>query len=230
MYCTVLGIQRSGTNYLETLLTENFSDVSIQNQRTTYVWKHHAYPNRLRRTLSNENRIHFLIFKNPYKWVESLIRYNGDLSIRYGGRKRQHYFKYRLRRFNDIIIKDRRGRTTNLRGALDLYSCLYTNWLSTHLVRIIPIQYEKLLIDDFRESFLFDISKEFSLNARYSYFVNPTNIRQSEPMSAKRKRSYLNQSSVQMLSDDHIELVNQRISDALFRSLGYKKINAFERI
>ena len=71
----IFGIHRSGTNYLMSLLNSNFGKIHEKNINNNYqpLWKHSVvvdsnigdYPT-------------FVIYKNPYTWVESIIKRKQD--------------------------------------------------------------------------------------------------------------------------------------------------------
>jgi hypothetical protein len=58
----IFGLQRSGTTFLEYLLTNNF-DCEIANNEN---WKHSL-------TRIETNHVVFNIYKNPYTWIESIV-------------------------------------------------------------------------------------------------------------------------------------------------------------
>lgn len=72
---TVFGLQRSGTNFLESFIRSNLLNIRICNQASSYIWKHN-YDFDL--DLLKDNHIHFLIHKHPISWVDSIIRYPVD--------------------------------------------------------------------------------------------------------------------------------------------------------
>lgn len=71
----IFGLQRSGTNYLHNILKVNFSAASCY--RESGIFKHSLYyppyqPNPDKPKPLSRNDITFLIYKNPYLWVESI--------------------------------------------------------------------------------------------------------------------------------------------------------------
>jgi len=81
----ILGIQRSGTNYLEYLTKRVYRDVGIMYfDHADYIWKHTAVEQTL-----DPKIMHIAITKNPYMWVQSLNRYSADIYRNYGDRSTQ---------------------------------------------------------------------------------------------------------------------------------------------
>lgn len=78
----IFGLQRSGTTYVEKCLTTNF-DMQVVNGPGS--WKHRwpiptEFPN-------HQESIKFVVTKNPYTWVESIIyRGSADLLETHGKR------------------------------------------------------------------------------------------------------------------------------------------------
>jgi len=98
----IIGIQRSGTNFLSTLLEDNYDVTSIdtgQNRKPgdprEYFWKHSYKPEQYIDGTDNSSSVvvsgieklkkdkipTILITKNPYFWVESIKRNSGDIGI-----------------------------------------------------------------------------------------------------------------------------------------------------
>ena len=79
----IFGLQRSGTNLLSDMLTRSFSSLEnnfyqINERRFDSVWKHSIYVP----TIYIDCPL-FVIFKNPYKWVESIcLRNHADILYR----------------------------------------------------------------------------------------------------------------------------------------------------
>ena len=66
----IFGIHRSGTNYLMNLLNRNFGKIHEKNTNNNYQprWKHSVVVDEL------EDYPVFVIYKNVYTWVESILK------------------------------------------------------------------------------------------------------------------------------------------------------------
>ena len=71
----VFGLHRSGTNYLTSLLNVNFKKIIQVNSDGNYtpLWKHSVVVDS---TIGDYPT--FVIYKNPYTWVESIIKRKQD--------------------------------------------------------------------------------------------------------------------------------------------------------
>ena len=74
----VIGLQRSGTNFLQQILQRNF-DVDAKFQ----IWKHeHRVSQKDVETLLKQTNL-LVVYKHPYKWIESILRKNTDITHKY---------------------------------------------------------------------------------------------------------------------------------------------------
>lgn len=65
----VRGERCSGTNYLYSLLKNNFPDIQFSKD---FGWKHDFLDVRTPKIYEQEKYLMFIIFRNPYDWVQSL--------------------------------------------------------------------------------------------------------------------------------------------------------------
>lgn len=125
--CHIIGLQRSGTNYLQELIQDNFSNVSVfGNNCEDYIWKHSPTTDFKK---FPEYIVH--IYKHPLMWVESCIQCS-------------------LYDFLESIPKSDDSLQINgihIKGLIDLYNQSMNNWLFNFKLNIpiINIQYEKIL-------------------------------------------------------------------------------------
>ncbi|MAG32238.1 MAG: hypothetical protein CL908_15250 [Deltaproteobacteria bacterium] len=224
-----IGIQRSGTNYLESLIQENFEGMTSKSRDETYIWKHRCRPEDVEHKL-DPTKLHLLIYKNPYKWAESIMRFNADLERRVGGDDYQYADLYSEKRRGDVIVRDRKGRRTNLGGGIRLWSDLLGNWLSTRLIEVIPVKYEELLIGSSRERVLAEIGLARGLARKDAgAWVNPSKVGQSERWDEAKSRHNLDQTRISLLSQRQIDVINRNLDRELMDRLGYEIIRTSSR-
>ena len=109
MNIRIFGIQRSGTNYLEQLINTFSGVVATPGVPERGYWKHSAYP--APRFMPQQD-IYFLVIKNPFKWLESLHRYNADLSIRSGTYHQNLFNCEKKQQTTKYLIRDSRNYPT----------------------------------------------------------------------------------------------------------------------
>lgn len=132
----IIGLQRSGTNFLETLIQHNFKDVEIQCKTETGQWKH---------SLTIENLFHFdsidlvlVIAKNPFTWVESISMRNcADYLTRQN--------KYEVFDHNTLSPNCIGGLHLNLKSLCKTYNDFYKFWLHNFDSKRIFVCYEDIL-------------------------------------------------------------------------------------
>lgn len=142
--CHIIGLQRSGTNFVQELITDNFSNVSvIGNNCEDYIWKHSPTTDF---KIFPKYIIH--IYKHPLMWVESCIQCS-------------------LYDFLESIPKSDDSLQINgihIKGLIDLYNQSMNNWLFNFKLNIpiINIQYEKILEDEGIELFFSKLEYTFN--------------------------------------------------------------------
>ncbi len=113
----VVGLQRSGTNYLSRVIAAN-SDL----KESTCTWKHDMHK-------VDPLATNIMVSKHPYNWCKSIVT-----------RERQDllwtFRNYKLRESGDHMWRD-----INLQNLMTLYNDWYNAWID----RALHIRYEHLL-------------------------------------------------------------------------------------
>ena len=135
----VLGLQRSGTNFLTEILKNGQSAYKIvETGEKLFFWKHalpedkHQYNKQfstpVQTVLESPDLSVIFISKHPYWWLSSILKRNpADLQ------------RYRPQIFDDGFI--------NPLKAIDLWAHYYRVWSEVLKEKFINVQYEKLLSD-----------------------------------------------------------------------------------
>lgn len=200
----VLGLQRSGTNYLVELIRQNTTERIILTGDRTVCWKH-ALPNEQSNNasysgLSAGNAVNShpeilicLIAKHPKHWLASAVKPGHDLLI-----KRKHLTN---------------GGSPNILKLLELYREFYKGWIDLLKQRqnktsspFLVFSYEKTLRQPFKSTE--QVSKILSLDMKSSTdFIDPTRVPYSKPMNAEKRSNILN--GIWHLPDEHDEMVER---------------------
>jgi hypothetical protein len=220
--CVILGIQRSGTNFTETVFKQNFNNIQIVNNDRAYIWKH-TYNVDLDRF--KDDVLHIYITKSPYCWIESIIRKKVDIIKR-----------------NDWIVADDSTNERFKYHDIDIIKLakLWNNhceWFSREEV-IQKIKYEKIQYEDIIRNkkhmydFLKGITDKHKLDAKFQTYQElniPTKVSQSEEWNQNKTDMYVNQ-RLKVLDWDQIEEINTQITQHVFDFTGYDKINSKEEL
>lgn len=234
-YC-VLGLQRSGTNYLNALIKRNIK-ASIYYPRNRWtqqrgIWKHSM-------DLENKpdfeqvkdgsatnygaaggnHRLHWLkdmaavyIHKHPYSWIESIIYNNVDIKRTYPEVMRtpktheDHIFEF-----------------LDLAQLVDLWQRHVTYWYSKkEEFGIYCLSYENLLSNT--EYHLRNMAKRWDRECvSNNGYLEVDKVGQSEKFNDKLKQKYTTV-QISILGYHHIEYINKNLSQSLMKDLGYSMI------
>lgn len=171
MTFTAFGLQRSGTNFIERCIFDNFKDVSCLNNDDNYIWKHGYGFNSDK--LKPEH-IHIYIYKNPYMWLQSIFRSPVDIKDRY---------------------PDVTKQTVNMRDGLNvdalakLWSQHILFWFSDAIKPCVDhyVSYEKLIESD--EATLIFLNR-LNLTKKEKIAI-PKKVFQSRPFTESIRKDYL---------------------------------------
>lgn len=209
----VFGLQRSGTNYLETLIGQNFVCHGKNGG-----WKHAINPHPLRKY--DPEAPLFIIRKNPYKWIESIaIRNRVDYV------KRQT--KYPANDFSNLpkIFSVGNKHLNPVNMALT-WRDWYINWheKAHPLIKSnsVTVRYEDLLKEKSRIAFLQTLQSRFHYDIRTKDWVNPHKVSMSRDFSEEMVKYYLNETLVPgIFNKEKLQLVNEAIGKDIIEKAGY---------
>lgn len=159
----VFGIHRSGTNYLLSLLNKNFKKIIHANSDGNYtpLWKHSVVVDS-----QIGNYPTFVIFKDPYTWVESIIKRRVDdgHNIMLASVYLPHYVDTNRYIKSDYDYKYYNNKIS-LERLLNIYRQFYENWMlnfpQEKQENLFIISYEDLLIEEKRINILEKIAKKY---------------------------------------------------------------------
>ena len=203
----IFGLQRSGTTFLERMLTNTFNAKWLNGD---YTWKHEL----LVPDIIRENRHTTLVnFKNPYTWLESIIfRGNADLLMTATG--------YGLQDDTgpgSVIGHD----GVNLANTAKLYAVYAERWLAASTAPCVHIvRYEDLLTQQGRDVLANHLTGRGLIDWQ---LPEPGSLFMSEDFTNERVGYYL-QGLPSKFSPSELHTINNVIPDDMFTRLGYYKI------
>lgn len=218
----IVGLHRSGTNYLKHLLYGNFECIE-KNTQLNYseFWKHSV--NTFKST--NKDFPYIIIYKPIYQWVESIIYRKPDYGINVLRQTldEDRYIKVE----QDIEVTEFKYSLSDL---VNLYRQTYENWIINSPEEIrnnsYVINYKDLIDDDKRLMILNQIKNKFNFNSRGPYVnISWGNVSQSTELwrrdkdyDKKMKDYYLNNNGLE-LDESHIKLIDKIIDKDFKESL-----------
>ena len=194
----VLGLQRTGTNYLEQLIAGNTNaEVLLGTKPTSLrpIWKHALPRDENVEALTAGNATPVLLSKHPYSWVLSLDA-GGEIPS----------WKRQMARIHPELFQD--GRPC-VEVAMKLYREFYAGWLRTGIawVRLesLPSELPRLL-------------ERLGLAMRSESVIEPRRVPQSKPRPAADSGA----------PRRVIAEIDRLWDDALMETLGYTRGSAAE--
>lgn len=225
MRLTVFGLQRSGTNFVENCIRQNFTGVNVVNTDRQHIWKHsfgignngwHAgIPEN---KFNDKNHLCIVIYKHPYAWMESVCTKNVDTVKRYG----DMYWD----KAGDSANVAYKCTNLNTSRMIDLYNDFYEFWFSKkdHFNKpIYYIKYEDMVTSHERtKEILKEIQENFGITKskeKNDYRI-PEKVGQSDKFTPDRRNKYVNY-HIQRLTWDQIQYINDSMSDTLKNIMKY---------
>lgn len=209
------GLQRSGTNFLEQILNQNFS--GRRQNRNNASWKHFIDPP----AGWSAQFPTFLIYKNPYTWVESICFRNTVDWI-----KTQR--KYPAQQGPDELKLG--PKSINVDALARTYRHWHDKWLNDpdkpELLNqnVFVIKYEDLLNESKRNDILNRIQAKFNPHRNNPNAWNiPTYGKVSQSSDYSREReNYYKEAKPEKLEQKHIDCINELVGVDLIQKLGYE--------
>lgn len=219
----IIGLQRSGTNYLEALVNLNFKNVFWCQYGTLGTSKHKIEFDPAFKDNLNANAKLLIIYKNPYTWIESI---SNRSSVDYAKMQTKH----------GKAKKKRQDGTALGRNTMDAVHLAKTwnewaqNWLVNTPLPAIKFKYEDLLIENSRNNIL-NLIGQYLEQEKIPY-LNPElgKIIYSSRMNEQMISYYLNMKPMSPdFTQKHLDLVNQHISDNSLNAAQYSRLNTLEK-
>lgn len=202
----IFGLQRSGTTFLERMLTNTFDARWLNGAGT---WKHELL---VPDAVTQNQHISLVNFKNPYTWLESIIfRGNADLLM-----TASDYGLQTDTGLDSVIGHD----SVNLANTAKLYATYAERWLSAadagcvHVVR-----YEDMLCQIGRDALANYLLGRGLIDWKVP---DPGSLFMSEDFTNDRIDYYLDQRPIRFTLGQ-LQTINDNIPDDIFIRLGYDK-------
>ena len=205
------GLQRSGTNFLETLFKLNYGQNTMNSQRFG-SWKH---------SINIPKAYNFqlptvIIHKNPYTWVESIAMRNHVDWL-----KTQNTYPADQHTFPELQIGNWHMNVTNLAKT---YRHFHLNWLDRYEIpKYLVIRYEDLLVDTTRNFVMQQVETTFEWKRENTSIIVPSKgaVSQSKDYNDERQSYYLS-GEPSFLTDRQIEEINNVVGRGLIMKMGYQ--------
>jgi hypothetical protein len=233
----IIGIQRSGTNYLSTILENNYDIVSIdtgQNRepgsKRDYFWKHSYNPDQYIKNTDNSPNIvqeglkslindkvpTILISKNPYFWLESIKRNPGDIGKE--GISFVDWNQIQPKQHKSQVILGPYGQF-DLENVCQMWTDFHRYWINNKFDNLKFVKYEDLLINPKRV--ISDIEETFGLKNKVSELVIPKKVHMSTSFNKNSISRSIEQTKPR-ITDKEKHIMTDSLSHNIIRFLGYE--------
>ena len=226
---TVFGLQRSGTNFLEQLLTQNVNQVTIVNRWKPGdgIWKH-AYD--LENKPDNGSavglkgdkqkadmiggRIHAIyIHKHPYSWIQSITNKHVDI-------KKTYPFVIENSEDPNMMLKE-----LNIVKLAEMHRDHTAYWLNKVANRkVYHLKYEDLIESEEKtEAIVNDIAEFFNRKLKHKHIRIPDKVSQSNKFTEADREKY-KKYRIETLTYEHIQKINSILNREHLQKQGYDLI------
>jgi len=210
----IVGLHRSGTNYLYQLLKKNLNLKLINNQNNfSGTWKHSS------EVFKNykENTPFIILYKPIYQWVESIVIRKPDYGVNLLNQKldKSNFITVE----NDIVI-NWEEKSYTLSDLVNCYKQTYENWIinlpKDIKERCFIVNYNDILTDS-KIDVINNISKLFNIESPSKFkeieWGSVSQSKQDNRKTEKYKKDildyYLNNKTT--LSDDYLKIIDKII-------------------
>lgn len=223
---TVFGLQRSGTNFFEQLLTQNVTQVHIISRWKPGdgIWKH-AYDVENKPTNGTAvglkgdqekaemigNRIHAIyIHKHPYSWIQSITNRHVDIKKTYPFVAEQ----------SNMMLKE-----LNIIKLAELYRDHSAYWLNKVTTKnVYRVKYEELIESKEKtEAVVTDAAQFFNRKLKNNKIRIPDKVSQSNKFTEAEREKY-KKHCIQTLEYEHIQEINRILNYDDIQKQGYDLI------
>jgi hypothetical protein len=208
------GLQRSGTNFIEQIIQTNFN--GQRQNRHKAGWKHFIDPPEL----WEGQHATFLIYKNPYTWVESICFRNTVDWI-----KTQRTYPA----LEGPAINKLGPKGISVEQLAKTYKHWHESWIekpkpTANYNNVVVIRYEDLLREGKRNEVLENIQTKFNAqrkNPNQWNIPQKGKVSQSRDYDKEREEYYLSMKPTK-LEARHINAINEIVGTDRIQRLGYE--------
>lgn len=218
----IVGLQRVGSNYIEKLLNNNIKEHCFRSLIVTEEssWYRHNLPRSSFRLPVLHKEI-LLVTKNPYIWIESLVKRNEIADIMGLGEYphiwsdfTEDYYIYEEHPDDENKLTDK----LSIEGLAELYRDFNEVWLSNEHtdIPVKQIKYEDFISEVKCKDKLDEL--EYELKGDLKFLDKPVNY---SPNFTLDDLAYFKNEKPTHLSNKEINTINRIIGDDLLKRLDY---------
>jgi len=212
---TIYCAHRSGSNFLQQLIVDNFEDCDyIENDHNKTGWKHQSY----HPAFMDGKDFCLIIARHPVKWVNSCMRFNADM---------WKWWNVNGEEPGDLSFLYKK-RYVSIVKMMTKWNAFYNGWLRNTDCKF--IWFPDLLVEKSRNKILKEIGLQHNLTKKDDNITVPKKVQHSEKFTEEKRLIELNMSNNDMLNDKPyiIDYINHNIDNELLQMMMEYSINEFE--
>lgn len=207
---TVYCAHRSGSNFLEQLIIQNFNDIdSYQGKYSKPRWKHGLYFSKYK----DNSVFNCLIARHPVKWVNGCVTFNADMWKWWG-------VDVPLEQNNDLCFTYK-DRIISIPKMIDKWNRFYNEWLEKSDCYF--VWYPDLLNHQTRTNILNSIGEKYNLERRHETYVIPNKVQHSNPQSNMKSNLELRVDYHLNLTDDQANYIMNNVDKDLMKKMNERR-------
>lgn len=229
----IYGLQRTGTNYLESLMPKNFMDVELMNDgaaRSLPVHKHFRLYDDM--TFIPETKYYNNFHYDSLQQLEQhLFSMTGKRDIKFIVAVRNPYNWYlsycRLARKNSRLLKRNKwlnfNRTSENPQFMIDYNLFYEKWLE--FIKANPDQTLLVRHEDTLQNLAYAlerISNSMGLKLKSGTIENPDKVHMSKKFTEKKRLYYMQHGFIEEFVKKELEILTEHLNKELITELGYE--------
>lgn len=222
----VIGLYRTGTNYLQQLIEDNLDVIPLSiNLKTGHIPNKHA-PVEKQLYHYHDDLTIVMVYKNPYKWVDSLVRQSYDLvteyEVSYETNHTPIYIAYD-NPANEFI--NRPKVKVSLEKLCSLYNTFFDFWETRiHNYEHDVIYHGELIKNP--KAYIDHITNKFNLNRKTKEHLEPIEVDGSRCFTNDIRQFYFDEFKTENLTQEQIDCITRNISDDVLSKLGLSKMRS----
>ena len=201
----VMGLHRSGTNYVQQCLELNYNVQQIGNGKREYdrMWKHHTLTKDLAQILDSEYKATFFVVRHPIKWLNGVVKFCANLWKTYPVTSSAVNDKedWLTVPYKDLL--ETRGIKLDIEKLIYVWNNFHEYWLFQNYFKNFHFVYYHDMLDlEFRSLELEKISKKYNFKElEKTSFLTPNVVEHSSPWSAFKTKQELDLDYTPNLND-----------------------------
>lgn len=213
-YIFAMGLYRSGTNFLQQLVDNNFegNQENIQKYVAQKILYKHCLHEKWYNKIPNDVEP-VIIFKNPYQWIDSLVRQSYDLELYYNISYEQYHTPITLKYCNPQFENHFAFVECSVEKLCSLYNEYFNFWFTKNVTFVSHLD---VALNQNKYLKLFE--QKYNLKRINKKFVGPGIVDGSRPFDINVQQYYIDR-KIDNLTSEQIDCITSSIDNNILKRL-----------